>query len=504
MSARDRHLAQSLPGRQTSARRTGLATVLFKPVTLFALIAIGVFSFGALLVLGGFANDLRKTAPGQATPRSVSAVGYKALQDYMNANGYVAHETRDDRSYYVKQNQLVILTPSAPFSRLNSRVEDPTDNEVRLIVLPKWAVSQMVAQQGEETGTGWARKRTEDGLYYVGRYDYLLDDMPVVKRIEKISQNIDIGFMNGRDRGLPDSSDLDIDSLQYFDLEARWVDYNIILREIFEAEREAERKREAEERGETYEPPKKKKKKDDKEEKEETEEPGPLPDHQVVMRIDGHAVLIRMEDSRTFLLSEPDLLNTMAFQTQTSARIALGVVDEVLVEAGAELYHADFDVSLHGIESNRNLIKLMVTPPFLAATLCLLLAGGLVAWQGFNRFGDPARTRPDYTQGPVSLAETAAEFMEVANRTHKTGEAYAAMIRRQVVAELGYKGRTEERVEKLLDGREKRLEISPSYAELKTKIGTATPQSYGQYARALAQWRDRMIATDTPQKDPTS
>jgi len=507
MSARDRHLAKSLPGQQTAKRNQGLSSVLFKPMTLFALLAIGVFSFGALLVLGGFAKDLRKTSPGQATPRSVSAVGYQALQNYMNANGYIAHETKDDRTYYAKQNQLVLLTPSSPFSRLASTVKDPYDDEPRLIILPKWSVSQMRAQEGETARKEWVRKTSEEGLYALGRYNYLLEDMPVVRRVEDISQDIDLTFNLKRERNLPETSQLDIDSLQYFDLESRWIDYQAEIRKIFEQKREEARKKAAEEKGETYEPPKdkkKKKKETDAEDPEEVEEPEPLPDPDVVMRIDGKAVLIRLENSRTYVLSEPDLINTMAFQTQTGARLALGVVDEVLVDSGAELYHADFDVSLHGIESSRNLIKLMVTPPFLAATLCLLLAGGLVAWQGFNRFGDPERARPDYAQGPVSLAETAAEFMEVANRTHKTGEAYADLLRRQVIAELGYKGRAADAADTLLDSREKRLKISPTYAELKTKISKATPQSYSQYARALATWRDRMITTETLQKDPTS
>jgi len=132
----------------------------------------------------------------------------------------------------------------------------------------------------------------------------------------------------------------------------------------------------------------------------------------------------------------------------------------------------------------------MVTPPFLAATLCLLAAGILVAWQGFNRFGDPARVKPDYAQGPVSLARTAAEFMGVANRAHSTGAEYAELIRRQVAAHLGYKDRAMTHIDTLLDAREKRLKIQPPYEDLKTAISNADPLSYGQYAQALTTWRD--------------
>ena len=506
MNTRDTFFSKSLSGRQSGLKRTGISRVIFKPTTLIALLAIALFSFGALLVLSGFAKDFRKTTPAQATPRSVSAVGFKPLRDYMKANGFSAPESRGNRPYYEKHNLLVILTPAHPRSRLNRDVKDPTDNEIRLIILPKWSVAQMRAQKGEEARKDWARKTSENGLYRLSRYDYLLKDMPVVKRVENISQNINIDFHDIKNRNLPDTSKLDIDSLQYFDLETRWPDYREVLRELREIQKEAERKKQAEERGETYEPPKEKKskKKDNKKDNKEEEiekEPDPLPEYDVIMRIDGHPVLIRLKDSRTFLISEPDLLNTMAFQTQTGARLALGVIDEVLIESEAEFFHADFDVTLHGIEENRNIIKLMVTPPFLAATLCLLLAGGLIGWQGFNRFGDPVGERPDYAQGPVSLAETAAEFMEVANRTQHTGAAYADLVRRQVIEQLGFKGRSESAVETLLGNREKRLEISPNFAALKQSISNANPQSYGAYTRALTVWRNSMIKTETTQKD---
>ena len=502
MNARETLFSNSLSGRQSGLKRTGISRVLFKPTTLIALLAIALFSFGALMVLSGFAKDFRKTTPAQATPRSVSAVGYKPLRDYMKANGFLAPETRGNRPYYEKHNRLVILTPARPYSRLNRDVKNPEDNEIRLIILPKWSVAEMRAQKGEEARQDWARKTSEDGLHRLNNYNYLLDDMPVVKRVENISQNINIEFHDIKNRNLPDTSKLDIDSLQYFDLETRWLDYRKLLRELREIQKEAERKKQAEERGETYEPPKEKKsKKKDNKEEEIEKKLDPLPEYDVIMRIDGHPVLIRLKDSRTFLMSEPDLLNTMAFQTQTGARLALGVVDEVLIESEAEFYHADFDVSLHGIEENRNIIKLMVTPPFLAATLCLLLAGGLIGWQGFNRFGDPISERPDYAQGPVSLAETAAEFMEVANRTQHTGAAYADLVRRQVIEQLGFKGRSESAVETLLDSREKRLEISPNFAALKQSISNANPQSYGAYARALTAWRNSMIKTETTQKD---
>ena len=91
--------------------------------------------------------------------------------------------------------------------------------------------------------------------------------------------------------------------------------------------------------------------------------------------------------------------------------------------------------------------------------------------------------------------------MEIANRTQHTGAAYADLVRRQVIEQLGFKGRSESAVETLLDSREKRLEISPNFAALKQSISNANPQSYGAYARALTVWRNSMIKTETTQKD---
>lgn len=506
-TARERHLAQSLPGRGKGAGRPGISSVLFRPITLISLILIGFFAFGALIVLGGFAKDLRKAPPGQATPRSVSAVGYKAYMNYLERLDYDLRETRGKREYFNREDRLVIYTPSRPTGRLERILEDEGE-AVNLVILPKWSVEQMMPQPGEEAQTGWARKNRR-GLYSEASFASLMEDLPVVRRDGNPSPDAQVFFNVPQTRSLPNGYQPDFINLQYFDLDAYWPVYIEELREARRLETEKRRREEAEAKGETYEPKEKKKKDsqsgdaesgDTKEDVTEIEEkaPDPLPQHEIILKIDGRPVLIQLEDTQTYILSEPDLVNTMAFQTQGGAQLSNAILDEIIRDADVYAMTADFDVSLHGIEANRNIIKLMVTPPFLAATLCLLAAGGLVAWQGFNRFGDPARVRPDYAQGPVSLAETAAEFMGIANRAHKTGEDYAELIRRQVAAELGYKNSTSDHVNTLLDAREKRLEIQPPFADLKQAIAGADTQSYGQYARALTTWRDAMTQDDFP------
>ena len=318
--------------------------------------------------------------------------------------------------------------------------------------------------------------------------------MPVTRRLDSPLADADVNFKTLQNNASIKDYKPDFKTLQHFDLNESWSSFRLKLREINRQKIEEQRKKEAENRGETYEP------KETKEEKN-SETPKPLPEHEIILEIDGHAVLIRLEDTQTYLLSEPDLVNTMAFNSQRGAQLTNAIIDTIIHNTGAQTMSVDFDVSLHGIEANRNFIKLMVTPPFLAATLCLLTAGGLVGWQGFNRFGDPAHVRPDYAQGPVSLAETAAEFMSVANRAHKTGKDYAALIRRQVATELGYKSRTADAIDTLLDAREKRLKIQPNFSDIEHAITNADTISYGHYAQALTVWRDAMIQSDFPQ-DP--
>ena len=502
-TARERQLAQSLPGRSTGTRRPSVTSVLFRPLTLISLILIGFFAFGALIVLSGFAADFRKAPPGQATPRSVSAVGYKALSNYLEKIGYDVQETRGKRKAYDRENRLVIYTPSRPTRRLAKIIEAEGD-AINLVILPKWSVGQMIPRRNEETKKGWARKTSTEGLNSVSQFAFLMEDIPVIRRNDNPSPDAEVFFNTPSTHNSQNNYQPDFKDLQYFDLKTRWTDYRKELAEIQRLKKEEIRRKTAEAKGETYKPKKKKEKKrsrtDDSDEKE-TKPSKPLPKHDAILKIDDRVVLIKLEDTQTYVLSEPDLINTMAFRTQGGAQLTNDILDSVIYDASSQAISVDFDVSLHGIEANRNIVKLMVTPPFLAATLCLLAAGGLVGWQGFNRFGDPARLRPDFAQGPVSLAQTAAEFMSVANRAHKTGNNYAALVRRQTAAELGLKARTTDDIDILLDAREKRLKIRPNFADLNRSISSADTLSYGQYAQALTTWRKAMIRSDFPQ-DP--
>jgi len=83
-----------------------------------------------------------------------------------------------------------------------------------------------------------------------------------------------------------------------------------------------------------------------------------------------------------------------------------------------------------GAGSSTNVIKVLTQPPFLAATLCLLAAGGLIAWQAFSRFGEPLPVQRDYALGKFSLADNAARFIRIAGREPKMAKDYTTLIRK--------------------------------------------------------------------------
>jgi hypothetical protein len=96
-----------------------------------------------------------------------------------------------------------------------------------------------------------------------------------------------------------------------------------------------------------------------------------------------------------------------------------------------------FDVTLNGLGRTRNLLTLAFTPPFLAATLALLLAGLAVSWRGFIRFGPPRLPGRAIAYGKTALVENSAGLIRRSGRVRLLGAPYAALITQRTVRALG-------------------------------------------------------------------
>ena len=129
---------------------------------------------------------------------------------------------------------------------------------------------------------------------------------------------------------------------------------------------------------------------------------------------------------------EPDLLDNYGMANAANARLA-----ERLVQAAASDRTVIFDLTLNGFKRKPNLLTLAFTPPFLAATLCLLLAGLVAGWRAFLRFGPPLRVTRAIAFGKGALVANAAGLIRRTRRLHLVGAPYATRARERLVRALG-------------------------------------------------------------------
>lgn len=130
---------------------------------------------------------------------------------------------------------------------------------------------------------------------------------------------------------------------------------------------------------------------------------------------------------------EPDLLDNYGFADRGSAQLA----DRLVAAMGADRAQGvSFDLTLNGLGRSANLLTLAFTPPFLAATLCLLLAAVVVGWRAFLRFGPPRVAGRAIAFGKRALVANAAGLIRRTRRLHLIAAPYAARARDRLVRSL--------------------------------------------------------------------
>ena len=169
------------------------------------------------------------------------------------------------------------------------------------------------------------------------------------------------------------------------------------------------------------------------------------------------------------------------------------MIDAVITDAEADPMRVDFDLTFHGFGGKTNVIKVLTQPPFLAATLCLLAAGGLIAWQAFSRFGDPLQVQRDYALGKFSLADNAARFIRIAGREPNMAGDYVQLVRKQLIKDLDLGSRRPQDIETILRRREKSLTLPNTYTDLQNRANVTTDNlALMQLAEDLDIWKTRM------------
>ena len=158
------------------------------------------------------------------------------------------------------------------------------------------------------------------------------------------------------------------------------------------------------------------------------------------------------------LVFEPDLLDNWGLADKATAMLAR---DLVLATADDNAQPIAFDMTFNGFGASRNLLTLAFQPPFLAATICLLLTALAVAWRALHRFGPTLQHGPEIAHGKAALVANAAGLIRRAGRVHLVAAPYADAARERLALALGLpRGQSAEATERLIDAAQDRRDLS--------------------------------------------
>ncbi len=400
---------------------------IFNPRTLLFLIILGVFSFGAYFTLSGFSGDLKSGNNGGAHVLSKSAIGYGGLLHLLKQNGKPVELSRAYVLRGSQRYQIRIISLSSDW--FGSNIDEMVLDTPTLIILPKWQTRKHPKQPG------WVQKLNAPDK-----------DTVNLKTVSRVLENI-VGKIE-INRSEAQGEKLTISPSAWLETDADINFYNF--------------------------------------EQLQTIDGVDL----VPVIVSDKGTLLAMEpDLGIYILSDPDFLNTHGLAKPDRAEFAWAIMKKLEEKTRSSGFV--FDLSLHGFVRSQNLIKLALTPPFLAATLCLLAMGVLIAWQAMSRFGDPVKTDRQTAMGKLRLIINAAEFVKLAGREYKMAPAYAELTKNIAREKLHISPALPETE---LD---KRLDLYAKHSRAKTswtKLDSAKyqPKNAGELlhnAQELYQWR---------------
>ncbi|MFJ6023487.1 DUF4350 domain-containing protein [Brevundimonas sp. NPDC092305] len=201
------------------------------------------------------------------------------------------------------------------------------------------------------------------------------------------------------------------------------------------------------------------------------------------------AILAYHEDTGIYVLSDPDLLNTRGLNDAAKARTALAVIDAIV--PGDSVV---FDLSLNGFGRPRSVLRLLLEPPLLGFTLCLLAAVALVGWQAAVRFAPHRHTRRAVALGKKALADNTAALVRLARREKSMAAPYAELMRGQAAKAVSAPPNlSREALTALLDRLAARQGATTSYDALAAEADKASnANDLMTVARALNTWKSEM------------
>ncbi len=138
----------------------------------------------------------------------------------------------------------------------------------------------------------------------------------------------------------------------------------------------------------------------------------------------GGILLGQPYEDGPYVLADPDLLNNLAMATQPGAEAAVALLSTL-----ADNEPVAFDVSLNGLGRSRDLLRLLLVPPLLGATLCAAAAAALIGLLAVRRFGPAQAAARAFDPGKRALADNSAALIALAGREARMARPYAELTR---------------------------------------------------------------------------
>lgn len=210
----------------------------------------------------------------------------------------------------------------------------------------------------------------------------------------------------------------------------------------------------------------------------------------LVQTQDGRAVVAYHEDTGVMVLADPDLLNTMGMNDPAKARAALALTDLVAAPEQA----ITFDLTLNGFGKPRSILRMLLQPPLLGFTLCLLMAAAVVGWQAANRFAPHVKAARAVALGKHALADNTSALVRLARRERSMAAPYAELVRQQAGrAVAAPSSLSREALTALLDRLARRQGVETSFETLSAEAGqTRNANDLMVVVRKLLKWKSEL------------
>jgi hypothetical protein len=210
----------------------------------------------------------------------------------------------------------------------------------------------------------------------------------------------------------------------------------------------------------------------------------------VVVDEQGRAVLLLHHKTFTYVLTDPDFISTHALKTLTGARTAVALLN-ILKDADTPVV---FDLTLHGFQKSRQILRLLIEPPLLGMTLALVALAAFAGLQAAVRFGPVLEHGRAIALGKRALAENTASLVRMARREHHMAAPYALLVRAAVARAIGApRTLSDGALDAFLDRVSRLMGASDTYTALAEQARTAkTPGDLMRVAGALYRWNQEL------------